>query len=634
MRNRPPRRPSRPSRPPARGAAANTRSATEVRDAAQAEARERLVAAAVAAGPVTIPPALTVKDLADRLTLSPASVIRDLLQNGVIASINQTIDFDTASIVASDLGFEVREMDLSTLALPEVQEETDETLVPRPPVVTVMGHVDHGKTSLLDVIRRTNVVAGEAGGITQHIGAYQVEVHDHKITFLDTPGHEAFTAMRARGASVTDIAILVVAADDGVMATTREATDHAKAAGVPIIVALNKMDRPGLNIDRVKQQLVDIGLVVEEFGGDTVCVPVSARTGEGVETLLDMILVVAEIANPRANPNRAATGVVIEAKLDKARGPVATVLVQNGTLRVGDVVAAGVASGRIKALFNDKGKRILFAEPASPVEVLGLDEVPEAGDHFQTIADERTARLVAQGTRRTLELRAVGARPAQASDLAAGVPAPVTDLNLIVKADVRGSLEAVLGAIQNLSGQAQIQTEVRTRIVRSDTGNVTESDVMLAAAAEGRIVAFNVRVEPGARRAADSQGVDILLYGVIYHLIEDLERVMMGMLAPEYREVIDGQVEVRQVFKVGRNQAAGCYVSTGSITRNSEARILRKGQNIFAGRISSLKRFKDDAREVQTGYECGVTIDGFAEFEVGDIIETYSRELVSPSGVA
>ncbi|MBI4214077.1 MAG: translation initiation factor IF-2 [Chloroflexi bacterium] len=598
------------------------------------EVRDRSPVTAIAVGPVTIPPALTVKELAERLNVSPASVIRDLLQNGVIASINQTIDFDTAAIVAGDLGFEAREMDLASLAEPGAEEGTDETLVPRPAVVTVMGHVDHGKTSLLDAIRRTNVVSGEAGGITQHIGAYQVEVHDQKITFLDTPGHEAFTAMRARGASVTDVAILVVAADDGVMATTREAADHAKAAGVPIVVALNKIDRPGLNLDRVKQQLVDIGLVIEEFGGDTVCVPVSARTGEGLDTLLDMILVVAEMGNPRANPNRAATGAVIEARLDKARGPVATVLVQNGTLHVGDVVAAGVASGRIKALFNDKGRRIPAAEPATPVELLGLDEVPEAGDRFQTFADERTARLVAQGARRIVESRAVGARPAQTSDLVGGVPAPTTDLNLILKADVRGSLEAVLASIQNLSSQSQIQEEVRTKIVRADTGNVTESDVMLAAAAEGRIVAFNVRVEPGARRAADSQGVDIRLYGVIYHLIDDLERLMRGLLAPEYREVIDGQAEVRQVFKVGRNQAAGCYVTTGSVIRNSEARVVRKGQSIFAGRISSLKRFKDDVREVQTGYECGIGIDGFAGFEEGDVIETLSRELVSPVGPA
>lgn len=621
MRNRPP--PRRPNRPAPR-VNRNTEVATREPPA--------VAAPVIPAGPVSLPPALTVKELAERLTVSAAGVIRELLKNGVIAGINQTIDFDTATIVATDLGFEVREMDLEVFAQPDQEEENDESLVPRPPVVTVLGHVDHGKTSLLDTIRRTNVVAGEAGGITQHIGAYQVETHGQRITFIDTPGHEAFTAMRARGASVTDIAILVVAADDGVMAQTREAADHAKAAGVPIVVALNKIDRPGLNIDRVKQQLVEIGLVIEEYGGDTVCVPVSARTGEGVDALLDNLLVVAEMGNHRANPNRSALGVVIEAKLDKARGPVATVLVQNGTLHVGDVIAAGAASGRIKALFTDKGKRIRAAEPAMPVEVLGLDTVPEAGDHFQAIGDERTARIVAQAARRTAELKALGTRVPMI-DLSLGVIV-TTDLNLIVKADVRGSLEAVLSSIQAISEQSVILDEIHTKIVRSDTGNITESDVMLAAATEAVLVGFNVRVEPGARRVADAQSVDIRLYGVIYHLIEDLERMLRGMLAPEYREVVTGHAEVRQVFKVGRNQAAGSYLTSGSISRNSDVRVLRKGQSVFAGRVQGLKRFKEDVREVQTGYECGISVDGFSEFEEGDIIEAYSRELVSPSGLS
>lgn len=613
MRNRPPRRSG--GRPAPRQA--------------RSEDQNQSVATAVAVGPVAIPPALTVKELAERLGVSAANVIRELLQNGVIASINQTIDFDTAAIVGADLGFDVKEMDLDILSPPE-EEEEDESLLTRPPVVTVMGHVDHGKTSLLDAIRRTNVVAGEQGGITQHIGAYQVEAHGQRITFLDTPGHEAFTQMRARGASVTDLAILVVAADEGVMAQTREAADHAKSAGVPIIVAMNKMDRPEVNLDRVKQELSEIGLLVEDYGGDIVCVPVSARTGEGVDTLLDMILVVAEMGNPRANPNRSASGAVIEAKLDKARGPVATVLVQNGTLNVGDVVVAGGAYGRIKALFTDKGRRVRAADPAMPVEVLGLDSVPEAGDHFQVNSDERTARLLAQAARRNAELRAMGATrvPTELPPL----EGPTSDLNLVVKADVRGSLEAVLASIQAIADQARISSEVKMKVVRSDTGNVTESDVMLAAAAEGRIIAFNVRVEPGARKAADNQGVDIRSFGVIYHLTEDLERLMLGMLAPEVREVVNGHAEVRQIFKIGKNQAAGCYVTDGTITRNSDVRIQRRNQIVHTGRIDALRRFKDDVREVQNNFECGISVVGFADFEEGDIIEAYTKELVSVVG--
>ncbi len=617
MRNRSPRRPGgRPSSRPAR----------TVTPAPIAAA----IAVAAAVGPVAIPPALTVKELAERLAVSPASVIRDLLQNGVIASINQTIDFDTAAIVGADLGFEILEMDLDVLAPPEAEDEGDANLLPRPPVVTVMGHVDHGKTSLLDAIRRTNVVSGEQGGITQHIGAYQVETHGQRITFLDTPGHEAFTQMRARGASVTDVAILVVAADEGVMAQTREAADHIKSAGVPIIVALNKMDRPGVNVDRVKQELSEIGLLVEEYGGDVVCVPVSARTGEGVDALLDMILMVAEMGNPRANPNRSASGFVIEAKLDKARGPVATVLVQNGTLNLGDIVVAGSAYGRVKALFNDKGKRVRSADPAMPVEILGLDSVPEAGDHFITNTEERTARLLAQAARRTAGLRAMSAMkiPTELPPMGG----PTSDLNLVVKADVRGSLEAVLASIQAIADQARISTEVKMKVVRSDTGNVTESDVMLAAAAQGRIIAFNVRVEPGARKGADAQGVDIRSFGVIYHLTEDLERVMLGMLAPEVRETINGHAEVRQIFRIGKNEAAGCYVTDGTIARNSDVRIRRKNQLIHTGRIDALRRFKDDVREVQNSYECGISVVGFADFEEGDIIEAYSKELVSAVG--
>src|SRR5579871_3038256 len=473
--------------------------------------REAPSAARVQSGPIELPAALTVKEFAERLNVPAAQIIRELLQNGIIANINQTIDYDTAAIVAADMGIEVVEITAEAQAAAAAEvEDRPEDREPRPPIVTVMGHVDHGKTSLLDAIRKTHVTAGEFGGITQHIGAYQTEAHGQPITFLDTPGHEAFTAMRARGAKVTDIAVLVVAADDGVKAQTKEAADHARAAGVPVIVALNKIDRPDTNVDRIKQQLTEIGLVPEEYGGDTQVVPVSARTGEGIEDLLEMILLVAEMGNYQANPRRSAAGVVIEAKLDKARGPVATVLVENGTLNVGDVLVVGGVSGRIKALFSDKGKRIRSAEPATPAEVLGLDGVPEAGDRFQVVADERTARVMAQATRRALEAHQTGTREATLESIMEGIrTGALKDLNLIVKADVRGSLEAITAAIQQVAENEQISREVRTKVVRADTGNVTESDVMLASASEGIVIAFNVRVEPGARRAAEAQGIEI-----------------------------------------------------------------------------------------------------------------------------
>ncbi len=573
---------------------------------------------------------MTVKEFAERTGVGASTVIRELLQNGVIASINQTIDFDTAAIVAADLGFEVVEAAPTAQVVIDDTEDRPEDLQPRPPVVTVMGHVDHGKTSLLDAIRKTRVTAGEAGGITQHIGAYQVEANGQKVTFLDTPGHEAFTSMRARGASVTDIAVLVVAADDGVMPQTKEAVDHARAAGVPIVVALNKMDREDANPDRVKQQLAEIGVVVEDYGGDTVLVPVSARTGQGIDTLLEMILFVAEMGNYRANPHRPAAGTVIEAKLDKARGPVATVLVEKGTLNVGDVIVAGAASGRVKALFNDKGKRIRHAEPATPAEVLGLDTVPQAGDQVQTVADERTARAIAQSYRRATEA-ANGARESTLESIMEGIrTGSLKELNLIVKADVRGSLEAVTSSIQNLAEREQISREIRTKIIHADTGNITESDVMLAAASKAIIIAFNVRVEPGARRAADAQGVQIRSYDVIYHMTEEIERILSGMLEPEMREVTLGEAEVRQVFKIGRTRAvAGVYVTSGVITRNAQVRVRRGSELVTEGRLESLRRFKDDVREVQAGYECGIGIAGFADFQVGDTIEAFTTEPVS-----
>jgi translation initiation factor IF-2 len=616
MQRRPPRRPGGRRRP-----SGGTPTSTIDRGAAAAPALPK--------EPVEIPSSLTVKEFSERTGVSASTVIRELLQNGVIASINQTIDFDTAAIVAADMGFEVREMEPMAAIQVEEAEDRPEDLLPRPPVVTVMGHVDHGKTSLLDAIRKTRVTAGEAGGITQHIGAYQVEANGHKVTFLDTPGHEAFTSMRARGAKVTDIAILVVAADDGVMPQTREAADHAKAAGVPVIVALNKMDREDANPDRVKQQLAEIGVVVEDYGGETVMVPVSARTGDGLDTLLEMVLFVAEMGNYRANPHRPATGAVIEAKLDKARGPVATVLVEKGTLHVGDVILAGAASGRVKALFNDKGKRIRSAEPATPAEVLGLDTVPHAGDQVQTVADERTARTIAQSYRRAMEAN-TGTRESTLDAIMEGIrTGALKDLNVIVKADVRGSLEAVTASIQNLAEQEQIQREVRTKIIHADTGNITESDVMLAAASKAIIIAFNVRVEPGARRAADAQGVQIRSYDVIYHMTDEIERILSGMLEPEIREVSLGEAEVRQVFKIGRTRAvAGVYVTNGSIPRNAQVRVRRNGELLIEGRLESLRRFKDDVREVQTGYECGIGIAGFADFQEGDIVEAFTTEAV------
>ncbi|MBM2809405.1 MAG: infB [Chloroflexi bacterium] len=594
------------------------------------------VAVAIPEGPrppVELPAALTVKELSERLDVSAPNIIRELLQNGIIASINQTIDYETAAIVASDLGIEVHEQSVEDVSqVLDQTEDSPEDLAPRPPVVTVMGHVDHGKTSLLDAIRKTRVTAGEAGGITQHIGAYQVEVNDQRVTFLDTPGHEAFTAMRARGASVTDIAILVIAADDGVMPQTREAANHAKAAGVPIIVALNKIDRPDANPDRIKQQLTELGMVVEDYGGDVVTVPVSARTGEGIDTLLEMVLFVAEMGNYKANPHRSGVGTVIEAKLDKARGPVATILVEKGTVHVGDVAIAGSYAGRIKALFNDKGKRIRQAEPSMPAEVLGLDGVPGAGDRFQVVADEKTARALAQATRRSAEAQAAsGAREASIEAIMEGIrTGALKDLNLVLKADVRGSLEALSSSIQTLAEHEQVSREIRTRIIHGDTGNVTESDVMLAAAAKGLVIAFNVRVEPGARKAAETQGVDIRSYNVIYHLTEDIEKLLSGMLEPEYHEVIQGEVEIRQVFKIGRTHAAaGCIVTSGTIPRNAQIRVFRGGVQLFQGRLESLRRFKDDVREVATGYECGISVEGFIDFKEGDVLQAFTREVVT-----
>jgi translation initiation factor IF-2 len=572
---------------------------------------------------------MTVQEFADRLGVSPTQVISELLRQNILLTINQPIDYETAAMVAAKLGYEVAEAAPETAPTPlkAAEAEGAEALVPRPPVVTVMGHVDHGKTSLLDAIRNTNVTSEEAGGITQHIGAYQVEIHDRRITFLDTPGHEAFTAMRARGAQVTDIVILVVAADDGVMPQTREAIAHCKAADVPIVVAINKIDRPNAQPERVIQQLAEAGVVVESYGGDVPAVRVSAKTREGIEDLLDVVLLVADILELKANPDRPATGVVIEAKLDRSRGPVATVLVQNGTLEVGNIVVVGKFYGKVKALFNDRGKRVRKAGPSTPVEVLGLNGVPEAGDRLQVVSDERTARQLAAENARLTE-REPEARPelslqALASRIQAG---EVKEVALIVKADVQGSIEPILASLARL----EQETGIRVKVLHTGTGNITDSDVMLAVASKAIILGFNVRAEPSARRAAETQGVDVRLYNVIYHLVEDMRRALAGMLEPQYREVVRGRAEIRQVFRIAKGgQAAGCLVLEGTIARGALVRIHRGREVIYEGRIQSLRRVKEDVREVVAGQECGMTFEGFNEFAAGDLVETYEKELVS-----
>jgi len=494
-----------------------------------------------------------------------------------------------------------------------------------PPVVTIMGHVDHGKTSLLDTIRKTKVAAGEAGGITQHIGAYQVEVNGKKITFLDTPGHEAFTAMRARGAQVTHIAVIVVAADDGVMPQTREAIDHAQAAKVPIIIALNKIDKANANTDHVKQQLAEIGLLIEEYGGDIICVPVSARKGTGIDDLLEMILLLAEVQDIRANPNRPATGVIIEAKLEKNTGPTATVLVQQGTLKMGDNIVVGALAGKVRAMFNDRGKRIQKAPPSLPVSILGLPEVPQAGDHLEVTPDERTAKQLAQ---KVVEQRRNESAPLGQVSLDSLYTqmqeGTVKELNVVLKCDVQGSAEAIKNALTKLG-----EENLKVRLIHEGIGNISETDVHLAAASKAIIIGFNVKADGAAQREAQKEGVDIRYYNVIYKLTDDIQAALVGMLEPTYREAIEGHAEVVQIFKAGKTTViAGCRVSDGKITRSSQARILRKDEKVYEGKIGSLRRGKDDVREVVSGYECGIVLDEYTDFEIGDIIEAFTQERV------
>jgi translation initiation factor IF-2 len=568
---------------------------------------------------------VTVGELADRMGVAAAELISKLMSMGVMATINQFIDVEAAQLLVEEYGFRVEiRLDPVEAGLVNVAESDEADMRLRAPVVTVLGHVDHGKTSLLDAIRKTNVTAREAGGITQHIGAYQAEVSGKKVVFLDTPGHEAFTAMRARGAQVTDVAIVVVAADDGVMPQTVEAINHVKAAGVPIIVAVNKIDKPNANPDRVRQQLAEYGLVPEDWGGDTVFVHVSALKQQGLDSLLEMVLLVAEMAELKANPHKPASGTVVEAKLDKGRGPVATVLIQDGTLRVGDPVIAGNISGKVRAMVDDKGKRIKKAGPSTPVEVLGLTDLPQAGDHLQAVNDERSARQIAerrQEKRREISLRKTA--KVSLDDLYKQIrEGEVKSLNLILKADVQGSVEAMRESLLKLENP-----EVRLQVLHSGVGAVTESDVMLAAASQAIIIGFNIRPEPSARKMADREHVDIRLYRVIYEAIEDIRSAMTGMLAPRFKEVVLGQAEVRQIFKSSRiGTIAGCHVLEGKITRNAPIRIIRDGVVLHDGRIATLKRFKDDAREVLAGYDCGILLEKYHDLREGDLLESYAME--------
>lgn len=579
---------------------------------------------------------ITVRDLAQIMQTSPIDVIKALMSNGVMASINQPIDFDTAAIVASEMGFEavpespqVREQDLGEI--PQwrkvISKEAAENLAPRPPVVTILGHVDHGKTTLLDAIRETNVAEGEVGGITQHIGAYQAEHNGHLITFLDTPGHAAFTAMRARGAQGADIVVLVVAADDGVMPQTKEAIAHAKAAKVPIIVALNKIDKTNADPDRVRQQLAEVGLVPDDWDGDTIVVPMSAKKREGLEDLLEAIVLVADNMDIRANPNGEVIGTVIEAELDKAKGSMATLLVQNGTLEVGDVVVVGKAVGRLKALFDFRGRRIRKAGPSTPVSVMGLNEVPLAGDLFQVVSSEREARLIVSEKSQVGENIAISTK-AQITleqlfdQFKAG---EVQELRLIIKADVQGSLEPIVSSLKNLCTE-----ELSVKILHAETGNITENDVMLAAASKAVIVGFSVQADVAARRLAEKEGVSIRLYDIIYRMIEDIEKALNGMLEPVERETILGHAEVRKVFRISKvGNIAGCYITDGEIRRNTRGKVLRDGEVVAIGEISSIKHLQEDVRELRQGFECGIAIRNFSDYMEGDRIESVTVEMVA-----
>ncbi len=577
---------------------------------------------------VQIPDEISVGELASRMKKTASEVIKQLFKMGVFASVSEIIDYDTAALVAMELGCKVEKEVIVTVEerLIDDHEDKEEDLLPRAPVVVVMGHVDHGKTSLLDYIRHANVVSGEAGGITQHIGAYTVEINGSPITFLDTPGHEAFTSMRARGAMVTDIAILVVAADDGIMPQTVESINHAKAANIPVVVAINKMDTVGANPDRIKQQLTEYDLVSEEWGGDTIICPISAKTGMGIENLLENLVVLAEVQELKANPNRAARGTVIEARLDKGRGPIMTVLVQNGTLKLGDIIIAGTAVGRVRTMINDKGQRVTEAGPSTPVEISGLSEVPSAGDVFNAVADERMARELAEERRIQASSNAMpGAKKVSLEDLFSQIQAgEMKTLNIIVKADVQGSAEAVKSSLEKISND-----EVRVKVIHSAVGAINESDVMLAATSGAIIVGFNVRPDNAARDSAARSNVDMRMYRVIYDCINEIEAAMKGMLAPKFREAIIGHAEVRETYKVSKvGTVCGCYCTDGKIQRGCDVRVLRDNIVIHEGSLASLRRFKDDVKEVASGYECGMQVEKFNDIKVGDIIECFVMEQI------
>ena len=584
--------------------------------------------AEAASGVIEIGDTITVKELAEKLGKPSNDVIRTLIFTGVMAALNQEIDFNTAEKVCEKYEVLVaRKEETNELEKFEDDSEvSEENLEKRPPIVTVMGHVDHGKTSLLDAIRHAKVTASEAGGITQHIGAYTVTLNGEKITFLDTPGHEAFTAMRARGAQVTDIVILVVAADDGIMPQTKEAINHCKAAGVPMIVAINKIDRPGANIDRVKQELTEHGLVSEDWGGDTICVPVSAKTGENLESLLEMVILTAEMQELQADPNRKGKGTVIEAKLDKGRGAVASLLIQNGTLNVGDSILVGSTYGRIRAMFDDRGKKIKSAGPSIPVEVLGLSEVPAAGDRFVVVKDEKTARNMAEARKEKIRTAShQSSNRVSLEDLYSQIQeGKVKELSIVVKADVQGSVEAIKQSLEKLSTD-----DVKVRVIHGAVGAITETDVTLGAASNAIVIGFNVRPDNNAIAQADRDGVEIKTYRIIYDAIEDIKSAMIGMLDPEYKEVVNGKAEVRMTYKISNvGTIAGCYVTDGKIVRNSEIRVIRDGIVIFESKLASLKRFKDDAKEVARGYECGLSVEKFNDLKEGDVIESYSMEAI------
>ena len=578
---------------------------------------------------VEIPDEISVGELASRMKKTASEVIKQLFKLGVFASVSDVIDYDTAALVAMELGCKVEKEVIVTVEerLIDDHEDKPEDLVPRAPVVVVMGHVDHGKTSLLDYIRHANVVSGEAGGITQHIGAYTVEINGSPITFLDTPGHEAFTSMRARGAMVTDIAILVVAADDGIMPQTIESINHAKAANIPVVVAINKMDTVGANPDRIKQQLTEYDLVPEEWGGDTIVCPISAKTGMGIENLLENLVVLAEVQELKANPNRAAKGTVIEARLDKGRGPIMTVLVQNGTLKAGDIIIAGTAVGRVRTMINDKGQRVTEAGPSTPVEISGLSEVPSAGDVFNAVADERMARELAEERRvQQMNNSMGGTKKVSLEDIFSQIKSgEMKTLNIIVKADVQGSAEAVKSSLEKISND-----EVRVKVIHSAVGAINESDVMLAATSGAIIVGFNVRPDNAARDSAARSNVDMRMYRVIYDCINEIEAAMKGMLAPKFKEAVIGHAEVRETYKVSKvGTVCGCYCTDGKIQRGCEVRVLRDNIVIHEGELASLRRFKDDVKEVASGYECGMQVEKFNDIKIGDVIECFVMEQIN-----